>query len=281
MNKIITNRLRMAGSMALAALALLVSSCDDVKESDRLIDYPLPPASKTLLIMEFTGQNCSNCPSGAAQIHSLQEAYPDGVIAVCLHPEGVEFTNIIGKVDLGLRSKTATEIYRNYPTNSFPYAIFDGVATEESKSYLQWVQASTPFLQAETPVKLEVEATYDKDRNISVHCKADFVRGEYQRPLNIAVWIMENGIVGPQMSSSGRLKDYTHNHVLRTSLNGAWGESFGTSFSLDDEKEYATSLQKADATWKLENCQIVAFLVDPDSKHVLQSAITDLAEQQD
>ncbi len=279
MKNIMTNRLRMAGSMALAALALLVSSCDDVKESDRLIDYPLPPASKTLLIMEFTGQNCSNCPSGAAQIHSLQEAYPGDVIAVCLHPEGVQFTNIVGREDLGLRSKTATEIYRNYTPDSFPCAVFDGVKTDDSPYFLQWIQASQPFLEAETPVVLSVEATYDAERNINVHCKADFVRGEYQRPLNIAVWIMENGIVGPQMSTSGRLKNYVHNHVLRTSFNGAWGESLGTSFNLDDEKEYATSLRNADETWKLENCQIVAFLVDPDSKYVLQSAITDLEEQ--
>lgn len=278
MMNIFKSKSALFGAMALSALAIVATSCDNVDEKDRLIDYPLPEASKNLLIMEFTGQSCINCPNGASVIKDLQSAYEENIIAVCLHPENVQFTDIIGNIDLGLRSQTATQVYQVYKPNSFPFAVFDGMVLSQSEFYLQWSAAATKLVNAETPVIIEAEAEYDADRNIIVKAKADFVRGEYQGPLNIAVWIMENGIVGPQQSTSGRLKTYTHNHVLRTSFNGTWGQPLGNSFSLGDVKEYTTSIADAPADWKLENCQIVVFLVDPSSKYVVQAVEAELEE---
>lgn len=261
----------------LGALGLAVTGCDNVDESDRLIDYPLPAAAKNELIMEFTGQRCSNCPDGAKVIHELQESYPENIIAVCLHPTGPEYTMPLGR-DLGLRSQTATELYSYYNPPSFPFAVFDGEVYDQSRFYLQWSERATELVKGDTPVTLDVEATYDADRHITVNVSADFVRGEYGRPLNIAVWIMENGIVGMQTSTTGRLNDYTHNHVLRTSLNGTWGVEFGSSFSFGEQKEYSVSLENPADSWILENCQVVAFLCDPSSKKVIQAAVTDLEE---
>lgn len=260
---------------ALAAFCLLGAGCDNVDQKDRFIDYPLPEASRVELIMEFTGQRCSNCPDGAKVIHQLQEAFPDGVAAVCLHPIGVEYTRPDGP-DLGLRSELATEVYKEFAPPSFPFAVFDGQVTDQSRTYLQWSKAATDFLSVPTPVVLEAEAAYDSERNITVEANFKFVRGEYSYPLNIAVWLMENGIVGRQISSTGTVRDYVHNHVARTSLNGTWGVPIGSSFAFEQEMDYSVSLAGADAKWKLENCQAVVFLVDPVSKNVVQTAVADL-----
>lgn len=278
MTRFFRNRTIVKGFMALSALTMLVSSCDNVSEDNRLIDYPLPEASKNLLIFEFTGQNCVNCPNGAAVIKDLQTEYGESVIAVCLHPENLEFTELVGKVDLGLRSQLATDVYKSFTTSTFPYAIFDGKVLPQSSFFLQWAEAATKMVQADTPAVVEAEAGYDSNRNITVNAKVNFLRGEYQRPLNIAVWIMENGIVGPQQSSSGRLKEYVHNHVARASLNGTWGANLGSAFELGYEHEYSVSMTDTPADWKLENCVAVVFLVDPDSKAVIQATEVELEE---
>ena len=42
-------------------------ACDVVPEDDRLIDMPLNPSDRTVLLIEFTGCRCVNCP-GAAMV---------------------------------------------------------------------------------------------------------------------------------------------------------------------------------------------------------------------
>lgn len=264
--------------LGLTAAGMLVAGCDNVDENNRLIDYPLPEAGKVELIMEFTGQRCSNCPDGARVIHDLQEAYPDNIVAICLHPSGpdLEYTKPLGP-DKGLRSELATELYHYYNPPSFPFALFDGMEVPQSRFFLQWSNPALNLVNAETPVVIESEASYDENRNITVNATCDFVRGSYPGPLNIAVWIMENGITARQLSqSAGEIRDYVHNHVARASLNGTWGESVGASFAFEQKLDYSVSLENADIKWVLDNCQVVVFLVDPASKNVIQTSLADL-----
>lgn len=262
--------------LGLMAAGMLAAGCDNVDENKRLIDYPLPEAGKVELIMEFTGQRCSNCPDGARVIHDLQEAYPDNIVAICLHPTGPEYTRPLG-ADRGLRSELATELYQYYNPPSFPFALFDGMELPQSRFFLQWSNAAMDLVDAETPVTIESEATYDANRNITVKATCDFVRGSYPGPLNIAVWIMENGITGRQLSqSAGEISNYVHNHVARASLNGTWGESVGASFAFEQKIDYSVGLENANAKWVLDNCQVVVFLVDPASKNVIQTSLADL-----
>lgn len=255
-------------------LVLLAGGCDDVAENERLIDYPLPEAGKVELIMEFTGQRCSNCPDGARVIHSLQEEYPENIVAVCLHPDGPEYTRPLGP-NIGLRSELATELYQYYNPPSFPYALFDGQVMDQSNFFTQWSTAALAVIKNNTPVILDATAEYDASGKVNVDAECKFVSGDFPKPLNIAVWIMENGITGRQLSTSGELRDYVHNHVARASLNGTWGVMLGSSFAFEQKVEYSVSIA-ADPSWKLENCQAVVFLVEPDSKNVIQTALADL-----
>ena len=65
---------------ALGMLATALVACDNIDENERLI--PVTPQEnlnqKNILIEDFTGMNCVNCPSAAAQIKQLQAAYEDG-----------------------------------------------------------------------------------------------------------------------------------------------------------------------------------------------------------
>ena len=51
-------------------LAPLAAGCDDISENDRYIkeEKPVIDNPRNLLIMEVTGNSCSNCPTGAALI---------------------------------------------------------------------------------------------------------------------------------------------------------------------------------------------------------------------
>ena len=51
----------MTGAAAVLAAAAL-TSCDNVPEADRFIKLPPIEADRAVLIEDFTGQYCLNCP---------------------------------------------------------------------------------------------------------------------------------------------------------------------------------------------------------------------------
>ncbi len=51
----------MTGAVVAVAAAAL-TSCDNVAEDDRFIKLPPIEADRAVLIEDFTGQNCLNCP---------------------------------------------------------------------------------------------------------------------------------------------------------------------------------------------------------------------------
>ena len=65
---------------------LLISACSNIDESERLIYVEPAHVARAVLIEDFTGQRCVNCPNAVAEIERLQEAYgEENVIAVGIH----------------------------------------------------------------------------------------------------------------------------------------------------------------------------------------------------
>ena len=48
--------------LLIASVAILLSSCANVDEGDRYIKVESSEAKRSVLVEEFTGQKCINCP---------------------------------------------------------------------------------------------------------------------------------------------------------------------------------------------------------------------------
>ena len=67
---------------------VLFGSCDEVDEADRYIEVEQIVPKRTVLLEEFTGQWCMNCPSAHAIVNSLKEQYGESFISVSIHAGG-------------------------------------------------------------------------------------------------------------------------------------------------------------------------------------------------
>ena len=245
-------------------------ACDHIDESERLIKVaeennattPLTSneevsgTAKNVLIEDFTGQRCSNCPNGTKIIEQLQETYGnDRVIAVGL------YSGPFGKTAAGallpLTTETGCTYYDNRQVESQPGAQIDrrGVVIYNVQEWIKAVKEDLGFL---AEVKMEVEAQInDESIDITLHEEA---YGPFDGKLQ--VWILEDGITAAQIMPDGSAnRNYVHNHVFRTAVNGTWGDDF--SIAAGEEKTQTFS-QPVDAAWNTDNLSVVAFVYNDD-----------------
>ena len=59
--------------LALLLTALLMVACSHIDEDEQLIYVKPAPVERCVLIEDFTGQRCVNCPNAAEEIEKLIE----------------------------------------------------------------------------------------------------------------------------------------------------------------------------------------------------------------
>lgn len=260
-------------------MAILATGCDNISEEDRYIkvEKPVIENPRTLLIMEFTGNNCLNCPTGATVVEGIiEEEAPGRVISVGLHPYGNNFTEPVVSVHPSVhkqdfRTDVATALYDFYQPSGMPSAVFAGLKSSMSGSTADWNQRASEALAVNTVVKLSAACAYDEStRELTVNYNVGFL-DDYDKKLNLTVWVMENKIMGTQTMPDGKKNlDYEHNHVLRASLNGDWGQEIGTAFTAESAIEGNASMT-LDESWVAENCEVVVYVYRDDNKEVEQA----------
>ena len=74
----------------------------------------------------------------------------------------------------------------------------------------------------------------------------------------LQIWLLEDGIKALQLMPDGTANsEYVHNHVLRTPVNGTWGEEVTVQ---EGKTEMVQRSQTLDPAWNPEQLSIVAFV---------------------
>lgn len=245
----------------LAAMVLLVA-CDNVSEEDRLIYVKPAAVSRAVLIEDFTGQRCVNCPNATEAIEQLIEQYGDsGVIAVGIHSG--PFAKTLKDVPLPLWTAEGDEYYNHWHVENQP----SGMVNRRSVSnYPSWAAQVYEEIQKTASVAIKVEASLNAEtRKLDVTTDLMAVDGAVSGKLQL--WLLEDSIVSPQYMPDGSPKtDYLHNHVFRCSINGTWGEDITLSEGQTDRK---LSTMTVSDSYDINHLSIVAFVYN--SNGVLQA----------
>ena len=242
--------MKLKNIVALAALGLSFAACDDIKESERFIPVtPEASTTKNVLIEDFTGMNCINCPNAAAEIQKIQATYgAEKIIAVAVHGE---MPGLSGP----LANSLGTEYYNHWGVETLPIGMVD---RQGLQNYPSWMAKADERLKAQvTPLSLSLDNTvYSEDtRSITVQVKA---LAEADLAAQLQVWITESNIKSFQKMPDGSINtNYVHNHVLRDAVNGTWGEPITFEAGVAQQVTYTYDIPE---TWKAENLAVVAFV---------------------
>ncbi len=249
-------------SVSLCAAALIPVACDDVAEDDRFIYVEPAEVAKRVLIEDFTGQWCVNCPDAAELIELMQDEYgADNVIAVGIY--GGNMGKLPNGTPLPLYTETGDWYYTHWGVTTQPIGMVDRQGLIGTSA---WPEAVYNNIQKQAEIMLEAECAYDEaSRNVGIAVAAD---GLANITGSLQVWLVEDSVVSVQLLT-GNVTDeeYMHNHVFRATVNGQMGDDISIIQGERVEREFTYEISQ---DWKPENMSVVAFVYNDTG--VLQTA---------
>ncbi len=280
--------------ISLMLFSVYLTSCDDIDEPYKYPDYGYDTTGvetgktitdttgkKVVLLEDYTGHKCVNCPKAHIEAHRLIEKYVNQLVVVAVH---------VGDFAIPDGSGDFTYDFRVLPTCNDWADVFGisglPVGTIDRKQYNGRYYVTYPGWDAkitdivnETPkVNLKIHNIINNDR-YSTKIETEFkesVTGDYK----LIVCVIEDSIIKPQKNSDPTIGgeiilEYRHDHVLR-SVNTTWGIPIGTNnISAGTKfKNWVGIKLKSDA--RAKKSSVVAFIYDANTYQVLQAAMAPL-----
>ncbi|MDH6303392.1 hypothetical protein M2459_000674 [Parabacteroides sp. PF5-5] len=261
----------------LSGILLGFYGCDVIDEPERVIETDeLHFTNKVVLLEDFTGYKCLNCPTAAEESARLEEWFDGHLIVVSIHAGN--YANTSGtawQTDFRTEAgETYNEYFRpdGYPSAMTDRKSFNGTLTNSNIS--TWASQAVARLAEVSPVSiLLTPSTAGADPSLSVEVIA---QSSMPDDTYLQVWLIEDNIVAPQLMPDNSINyTYTHRHVFRAAVNGTWGESL-TDLPGTENHRKGTYNYSLPSDWKPEDCSWIAFVYKGGSKEILQSATTDL-----
>jgi len=271
--------------MRFASIILLLfifSSCDRVEfpheiQEETCLSTTGQVIPRNVIVEDFTGFRCVNCPSASNTLEQLQGIYGDQLIPVGVHvvdffsepqanptypglfvtdyrtPDGAEYENAFGI--LGIPVGTVNRTKENGSLLS-SYGAWDGKVGE------------LVVIPADVAIKIK-KAEYTSSSN-SIQIEVDAIlanslNGNY----NMTIYLVEDSILDGQFDTSEVIEDYVHRHVLRGTLNGTWGNPIFSDRCAGDSIRFAgnyslpssiNSAPNPNPDIDISKCEIVAYI---------------------
>ena len=252
----------MKKTLYLLILPLLMACGDYIAEDDRYIELPNVVMNRSVLIEDFTGQSCTNCPDAHQVIHDLQAQYGTQVIAVAIHAGHFGIAEGSNPKVVGLMQEDGNTYANHWNVVTYPAGIIN--RTSGVIKHTDWATYTRTTLIGEPTMQIAVSDHLSADSTILT------IDTEITSQTNIEgmlqLWITENNIIAPQLQAGTLVPNYIHNHVYRASVNGLWGEEVVLTAGTPHQATHPITLRD---NWDISNLSIVAFVYN-ESDGVLQ-----------
>ncbi len=241
---------------AIAATAFM--ACDDEIDSDnRYIELPPVEVKRNVLIEDFTGQNCPNCPKAHEVTNMLMNQYGNSVITVAIHAGGFAWSEN-STMPFPTFKTPDGDVYANAAgVTDYPSGVINRNSGVIQPS--DWSTKVTAELNRPTIMDIELLPVFNADSTeITVQTTlspSDNILGKLQ------IWVTENGIISRQKNGNSWITDYEHNHVYRASVNEVGGEDVTLRPRESQTFEHKQTVRDY---WNAKNLAIVAFVYNAD-----------------
>lgn len=223
---------------------------------------------RKVLIEKFTGQSCSACPNGAEIIKATRAAFEGRSIEVAHHEgfgadaftidESKEYANFFYSQP---KFSPAIMIDRNVANSENPTSVVGRVNDDATPLFTE--DALAKALESIAPLNINIAHTYDEaTRQLAVTVSGEAIQALPNARVNI--WLTQSNIKAFQIKGGD---DYSHNHAIRATLTGTWGQELVLTPDNKYEMTFRYQLPEkiGDFDVVIDDMEIVAFIADYDA----------------
>ncbi len=268
---------------------LLSLSCDKI-EPPYMTDYEGNNGNndedvRRVLLEEFTGHRCPNCPEGSKMAKELSSFYDNRVVLMSIHA-GFFAEPSASPFEYDFTTEEGNQLHDFFSIHSYPSGMinrksFNG---DPPMAPAGWGEAISRVINKEPAFRLELSTEYNAE-NKQLMIDADVIAlADSDNIYYLSLFITESNIIKPQSTNNpeypgGIIEDYSHDHVLRTAVNNTWGEQINEMPLIINDtfsKSYSIYL---DDEWMPQNCSVIAFVYNQNTHEIMQVKETEIAGQ--
>ena len=284
----------MKNIITLLSFILIITSCDVVEGPYEIDTGGVTPTDtntyvKKILIEDFTGHTCPNCPSAARELEGIHDLYGHQIIGIALHVSTGFAAPWIGagKFEYDFRTKWGTDWddFFDISNSGLPRGMVNrmGYPDNHKLGKNEWLSAVITELEKE--IDFGINITGDNgvitiDTEILNNTNGDY---------NLVVCLTESNIINWQKDGQVDNESYIHNHVLRSVLSD---ESLSNSsnyitgqlvektinynlsvleqFNIDYSSNTADAGNGNSGGWNASNMSVIAYIYDNTTQEILQ-----------
>jgi len=237
---------------------------------------------RTVLLEDYTGFRCSNCPQAAEELKEIQCLYGARVIPLAVHVSKT-FAEPENNPDGSFSTDFRTDLGNIYETE-FGTGLFlpNGIVNRKeyqgtfSQLYNSWEGYVANVLAQPPEALLNLTVGYNETtREATAELKVSALVDMNASPYRLVVLLTEDSIIDWQSDNRldpPKIPDYVHMHTLRAGFNGAWGDLInGGNPMTTGFTETTTKSLVIDEAFVDHNCNVVAFIFRDDTKEVIQA----------
>jgi hypothetical protein len=276
---------------------LIFAACDKVKNPNQnpnavtncVLSAPvvktnsLTSGFRKILLEDYTGHTCGNCPRAAEDAETIIGNLKDSVVVMAIHA-GTQFAppSPPDYVD-DFRTDPGTAWDSNFGISAagLPKGMVNRAITPYPQSRANWPSLAAQNLHMAQKAQLDITTYFDVAHLLlNVDVKTTFKTAVTGGNVNLCLIITEDSIIGHQKDYSpptgsnvingDERPDYVFNHMVRGSLNGAWGDVIKAApVAVNDTitKKYICNTITCTRTDKVN---LVVFVYNDATKEILQ-----------
>ncbi|MFT4601194.1 MAG: hypothetical protein ACI857_001372 [Arenicella sp.] len=295
---------------AFALLSMITISCDKVTNPIKpavdldtnlfpgnwAADYPVitwtanPNTDRNVLIEDYTGHRCPNCPAAATIASDLETADPTRIFVASLHaapggtssfqdtspdcgepsnPEDKYCTEFFNDVVIayGTEFQSGFGFFAN-PQGAVSREVPDGSSMFSLSS--QWGTRANDLIAA-NDLKINIQSQinyYPSTNGLFLHTETEMLE-DLGNSYNLVVYLIEDKVTDWQDDNGTALEDYKHHNVLRGCIDGLpWGRTLNGTTS--GSKNYLDYTYELPAGKTNDDYHLLIYAYDQSTYEILQ-----------
>ncbi len=183
------------------------------------------PQKRNVIIEDFTGINCVNCPDGHKIANTLMDHYKDRVWAVNIHAG-----TYAGSASYDFKTTDGNNIFNGFDINGFPEAVVNRT-TEIGLSRTDWASRTNLLVEEDAECNVAGQVVIDSEtRTATVTVEVYYTANSTENTNYLNVFMLQDNIIAYQSGANYNPDQmyngqYRHMHALRDVITPTWGDA--------------------------------------------------------